>query len=72
MRRQVLVIWAVVTMLSVIDLLLCHRLGLRFHDWSRLALAGGGIIAGAAVALPALSATAAIHRPRAIARARTV
>jgi PAP2 superfamily protein len=41
MRRQLLVIWTAVTLLSVIDLLLCHRLGLRFHDWSRLALAGG-------------------------------
>jgi hypothetical protein len=69
MRRQVLVIGTAVTWLSVIDLLLCHRLGLRFHDWSRLALAGGGIIAGAAVAL---LATAAVRRPRAIARARTV
>lgn len=35
-------------MLSVIDLLLCHRLGLRFHDWSRLALAGG-VTAGVAL-----------------------
>jgi hypothetical protein len=48
MRRQVLVIWTAVTWLSVIDLLLCHRLGLRFHDWSRLALAGG-VTAGIAL-----------------------
>jgi hypothetical protein len=62
MRRQVLVILTAVTWLSVIDLLLCHRLGLRFNNWSRLA----------AVALPAISATAAAHRPRAITRARTL
>jgi PAP2 superfamily len=48
MRRQVLVIWTAVTLLSVIDLLLCHRLGLRFHYWSRLALAGG-VTAGIAL-----------------------
>ena len=48
MRRQVLVIWTVVTLLSVIDLLLCHRLGLRFHDWSRLALPAG-VTAGIAL-----------------------
>jgi hypothetical protein len=48
MRRQFLVIWTAVTWLSVIDLLLCHRLGLRFHDWSRLALAGG-VTAGIAL-----------------------
>jgi len=48
MRRQVLVIWTAVTLLSVIDLLLCHRLGLRFHDSSRLALAGG-VTAGIAL-----------------------
>jgi hypothetical protein len=48
MRRQVLVIWTAVTLLSVIDLLLCHRLGLQFHDWSRLALAAG-VTAGIAL-----------------------
>ena len=48
MRRQVLVIWTAVTLLSVVDVLLCHRLGLRFYDWSRLALAAG-VTAGIAL-----------------------
>lgn len=48
MRRQILVIWTVVILLSVIDLLLCQRLGLRFYDWSRLALAGA-VTAGIAL-----------------------
>jgi hypothetical protein len=41
MRRQFLVIWAAVIGLSVIDLLLCPRLQLRFHHWAPLALALG-------------------------------
>ncbi len=41
MRRQVLVIWAAVIALAVVDFWLCRRLGLQFYGWSRLALAGG-------------------------------
>jgi hypothetical protein len=41
MRRCALVMWTAVILLAVVDLVLCHRLGLRFYNWSRLALAGG-------------------------------
>jgi PAP2 superfamily len=48
MRRDALVIWTAVILLSVIDLLLCYRLQMRFYDWSRLALAGA-VTAGIAL-----------------------
>jgi hypothetical protein len=40
MRRDALVIWMAVLLLSAVDLMLCHRLQLHFYDWSRLGLAG--------------------------------
>jgi len=48
MRRHTLVIWTAVILLSVVDLLLCRRLDLRFHDWTALALASG-VTAGIAL-----------------------
>lgn len=48
MRCEALIVWTAVILLSVIDLVLCHRLGLQFYGWSRLALAAG-VTAGVAL-----------------------
>lgn len=39
MRCRACVIWLAVTALSIADVLLCHRLQLRFWDWEHLVLA---------------------------------
>lgn len=39
MRRHTSIIWAAITLLALVDLVLCRRLQLRFYDWSPLALA---------------------------------
>ena len=42
MRCRVCMIWMAVTVLSLVDLVLCHRLQLSFTNWGRLVLAGAG------------------------------
>ena len=40
MRCRACVIWSAVILLSIVDVLLCHRLQLRFSNWGHLLLAG--------------------------------
>ncbi|HEY3910293.1 MAG TPA: phosphatase PAP2 family protein [Stellaceae bacterium] len=48
MRCRACVIWIAVIALSIIDLVLCQRLQLRFTDWGRL-LAAGAVTGGIAL-----------------------